>query len=98
MLGHVDRASTRAREQVPPGRFRGLAPRAPHCAVSNQAKPADLIVITDSPGHHLDVEAIAALSKSKLVAEQLLPTVDVKEASAEKARLIKQHLHRKQQL
>ena len=30
----------------------------------DQAKPADLIVITDSPGHHLDVEAIAALSKS----------------------------------
>ena len=28
------------------------------------AKPADLILVTDSPGHHLDVEAIARLSKT----------------------------------
>jgi L-ascorbate metabolism protein UlaG (beta-lactamase superfamily) len=28
-----------------------------------RAKPADLILITDDPGHHLDVKAIAALRK-----------------------------------
>ena len=28
------------------------------------AKPADLILVTDSPGHHLDAEAIASLSKA----------------------------------
>jgi L-ascorbate metabolism protein UlaG (beta-lactamase superfamily) len=29
----------------------------------SRAKPADLILITDDPGHHLDVKAIAALRK-----------------------------------
>jgi L-ascorbate metabolism protein UlaG (beta-lactamase superfamily) len=30
----------------------------------DDAKPADLILVTDSPGHHLDAEAIASLSKA----------------------------------
>src|SRR5881392_3472987 len=30
----------------------------------SRAKPADLILITDDPGHHLDVKAIAELRKA----------------------------------
>ena len=32
----------------------------------SHAKPADLILVTDSPGHHLDVAAIEALSSRTL--------------------------------
>ncbi len=44
----------------------------------SHAKPADLILVTDSPGHHLDVEAIKALSKqdtSIVIAENGLSKV-----------------------
>ena len=44
----------------------------------SHAKPADLILVTDSPGHHLDVVAIEALSKqntSVVIAENGLSKV-----------------------
>ena len=44
----------------------------------SHAKPADLILVTDSPGHHLDVAAIEALSKqntSVVIAENGLSKV-----------------------
>lgn len=44
----------------------------------SHAKTADLILVTDSPGHHLDVEAIASLSNndtSVVIAENGLPQI-----------------------